>query len=97
MTIFVTQHIRDKVGLSWGEEYVVGLVEKTEPITTSRILALVTKQGAMNQTTAQRHIKSAVNKKLINKFQEQDDGIRVYHELTDKGKKLMQELRNGVS
>ena len=96
MTIFVTQHIRDKVNLSWGEEYVLGLVEKTEPITTTRLLSLVSKQRAMVATTAQTNMKSAIDKKLIIKRKDTEDGRVVHYTLTDKGKKLMQELRNAV-
>ena len=96
MTIFVTQHIRDKVGLSLGEEYVLGLVEKTEPITTTRLLSLVSKQRAMVATTAQTNMKSAIDKKLIIKRKDTEDGRVVHYTLTDKGKKLMQELRNAV-
>jgi len=96
MTIFVTQHIRDKVGLSWGEEYVIGLVEKTEPITTTRLLSLVSKQRAMVSTTAQTNMKSAIAKKLISKRKDTEDGRVVHYTLTDKGKKLMQELRDAV-
>jgi repressor of nif and glnA expression len=96
MTIFATQHIRDKMGVSWGEEYVIGLVEKTEPITTTRLLALVNKQGAMVATTAQYHVKLAIEKKLIRKYNEPDDKRSVYHALTDKGKKFMEDLRDAV-
>jgi len=96
MTIFATQHIRDEVGVSWGEEYVIGLVEKTEPITTTRLLALVNKQGAMVSTTAQYHVNSAIAKKLMRKYNESDDKRSVYHALTDKGREFMKELRNAV-
>jgi DNA-binding MarR family transcriptional regulator len=96
MTIFATQHIRDKAGVAWGEEYVIGLVEKTEPITTTRLHALINKQSAMVTTTANYHIKNAINKKLIYKHNDPEDKRLVYHSLTEKGRKLMEDLRNAV-
>jgi len=94
MTIFATQHIRDKADISWGEEYVLGLVEMTEPINTTRIQALVLKQGAMVYSTAQYHIEQAIAKSFIRKHKDKEDGRIVYHSLTEKGKKLMEKLRD---
>ena len=72
------------------------MYKRQEPITTTRLLALVNKQGAMVATTAQYHVNSAVAKKLMHKYNESDDKRSVYHALTDKGREFMKELRNAV-
>jgi DNA-binding MarR family transcriptional regulator len=97
MTIFVTQHIRDKAGITWGEDYVLGLIDKTAPTTASRIVDLVKKQKAMTPPTAYKYIAILTTKKLISRKDDAQDKRMFNYSLTEKGKKLMESLRNGVS
>jgi DNA-binding MarR family transcriptional regulator len=96
MTLFVTQHIRDKAGITWGEDYILGLVEKTAPTTASRIVDLVKKQKAMTPPTVYKYIASLATKKLISRKYDTQDKRMINYSLTEKGNKLMESLRNAV-
>ena len=96
MSVFDNQHVRSKHELSWGEDYVLGLVSKTEPITFSRVLELVKKQDVMAGPTTNRYLGMLVEKKLLVKKPDEHDLRLVYFCTTEKGKRLLQELRNAV-
>lgn len=96
MSIFDAQYARQKHDLSWGEDYFLGLISRTEPITYSRILDLVTKQEVMANPTMNRYLKKLVEKNLVEKKPDEDDQRLVYFCTTKEGKQLIKEIRDAV-
>ena len=96
MSIFDAQYIRDGAGLSWGEDYVLGLLDSTAPTTYSRIAALVNKQKALTSASANKYLKMLVEKDLVRKTDDKKDLRIVHYTLTGKGEKLVKELKHAV-
>jgi DNA-binding MarR family transcriptional regulator len=96
MSIFDAQYIRDKTGLSWGEDYVLGLIDSTSPTTYSRIAALANKQKAVSPPSANKYLKSLFYKGLVLKAADKKDRRVVHYTLTAKGEKLVKELKDAV-
>lgn len=93
MNAFKTQTIRAKHKLTMQEEYVLGIINELEPISTTRILNLANKQDVMSPATAHKYLKNLERKKLIHKIKAED---RRMHEMATTGKGLivLEELRN---
>ena len=93
MNAFKTQTIRAKHKLTMQEEYVLGIINELEPISTMRILNLANKQDVMSPATAHKYLKNLERKKLIHKIKAED---RRMHEMATTGKGLivLEELRN---
>ena len=96
MSVFDAQYIRDKTGLSWGEDYVLGLIDSTAPTIYSRIASLVNKQKAVTSASANKYLKSLVEKGLVSRTADKKDQRMIQYTLTTKGEKLMESLRNAV-
>lgn len=93
MNAFKTQTIRAKHKLTMQEEYVLGIINELEPISTTRILNLAEKQNVMSPATTHKYLKQIERKKLIHKIKAED---RRMHEMATTGKGLivLEELRN---
>lgn len=93
MNTFKTQTIRAKHKLTMQEEYVLGIINELEPISTTRILNLAEKQDVMSPATTHKYLKNLERKKLIHKIKAED---RRMHEMATTGKGLivLEELRN---
>ena len=93
MNAFKTQTIRAKHKLTMQEEYVLGIINELEPISTTRILNLAEKQDVMSPATTHKYLKNLERKKLIHKIKAED---RRMHEMATTGKGLivLEELRN---
>lgn len=96
MSIFDAQYIRQKNNLSWGEDYVLGLIDKASPITTSRAIALGEKLCGLTGCTIQKKLNSIVTRGYAEKNHDKDDKRLVVYTLTDKGKRLVRSLRDAV-
>jgi len=96
MSIFDAQYIRDSAGLSWGEDYVLGLIDSTSPTIYSRIAALVNKQKAVTSASANKYLKSLVEKGLVLRTADKKDMRLIHYTLTAKGEKMIKELKNAV-
>lgn len=93
MNTFKTQTIRAKHKLTMQEEYVLGIINELEPISTTRILNLAEKQDVMSPATAHKYLKNLERKKLVHVIKAED---RRMHEMATTGKGLivLEELRN---
>lgn len=96
MSVFDGQHIRNRLNLVWGEDYVLGLIDKTAPTTSTRILDLVKKQGVMSVSTGQKYLKSLIDRKLVTRKADDEDKRTATFNPTEKGKTIMKELRDAV-
>ena len=93
MNAFKTQTIRAKHKLTMQEEYVLGIINELEPISTTRILNLAEKQDVMSPATTHKYLKNLERKKLIYKIKAED---RRMHEMatTGKGTIFLEELKH---
>ena len=75
------------------EEYVLGIINELEPISTTRILNLAEKQDVMSPATTHKYLKNLERKKLVHVIKAED---RRMHEMATTGKGLivLEELRN---
>jgi DNA-binding MarR family transcriptional regulator len=96
MSIFDSQYVRSKLGLSWGEDYVLGLIASTAPTTYSRIGAVAVKHKAMSNVSAYKYVHILMDKKLITKSVDAEDKRLKEYTLTEKGKKMIKELQDAV-
>lgn len=96
MSIFNSQYVRSKLGLTWGEDYVLGLIASTAPTTYSRISALVNKQKTMSAVSAYKYVHILMDKKLVSKTVDEEDKRLKGYALTEKGKKMIKELSDAV-
>jgi len=96
MSIFDAQYIRDRAGLSWGEDYVLGLINSTAPTIYSRIAYLVNKQKALTSASANKYLKMLVEKDLVRRTPDKKDLRLIHYTLTGKGEKLVKELKDAV-
>ena len=93
MNAFKTQTIRAKHKLTMQEEYVLGIINELEPISTTRILNLAEKQDVMSPATTHKYLKQLQRKKFVHVIKAED---RRMHEMATTGKGLivLEELRN---
>lgn len=93
MNTFKTQTIRAKHKLTMQEEYVLGIINELEPISTTRILNLAEKQNVMSPATTHKYLKQLQRKKFVQVIKAED---RRMHEMATTGKGLivLEELRN---
>ena len=93
MNAFKTQAIRAKHKVSLNEEYVLGMVNQLQPISTTRILNLAEKQEVMSPATAHKYLKQVERKKLVHRIKSEDGRTREFAP-TGKGMVFLEELRH---
>ena len=93
MNAFKTQTIRAKHKLTMQEEYVLGIINELEPISTTRILNLAEKQDVMSPATTHKYLKQLQRKKFVHVIKAEDSRVRE-HSPTGKGLVVLEELRN---
>ena len=96
MSIFDAQYIRDGAGLSWGEDYVLGLLDSTAPTTYGRVTSLVNKQKALTSASVNKYLKMLVAKELVTKTVDKKDLRVLHYTLTVKGEKLLEKIKHAV-
>lgn len=96
MSIFDAQYIRQKHDLSWGEDFVLGLIDRTAPISVTRAVDLGTKMGGLTNGTIQKKVRSVIEKGLVTKQKDAEDARLVMFVLTEKGKRLVRSIRDAV-
>ena len=89
--IFITQKVRHKHGVSWEEEYILGLIAHSQRLNVSEVIAA--SNQVMTQATAHKYLTQLVDKQLIKHNIGDDKRIKVLT-LTPKGEKIIKELAN---
>jgi DNA-binding MarR family transcriptional regulator len=85
----MTQPVRKKHGVSWEEEYILGLVDHTENVTVSKVLELA--KEAMTQATTHKYLTQLIDKRMLEHIVGDDRRIKVLG-LTKAGIKFLNEL-----
>jgi len=91
VNIYMTQPVRKKHGVSWEEEYILGLVDHAESATVSKVLELA--KEAMTQATTHKYLTQLIDKRMLEHIVGDDRRIKVLG-LTKAGTKYLNELSN---
>lgn len=91
MNAYLTQTIRDKHGIDWQEEYILGLVNHTKTIRVTHVLT--TAFEVMTHATAHKYLTQLINKGLLKHDIGNDKRIKML-KLTPKGDKVIKEIAN---
>ena len=91
MNIYMTQPVRKKHGVSWEEEYILGLVDHAESATVSKVLELA--KESMTQATAHKYLTQLIDKRMVEHIVGKDRRIKVLG-LTKAGTKFLNEMSN---
>jgi len=94
MNAFKTQTTRAKYKLCLQEEYVLGMINELEPISTMRILSLANKQDVMSPATTHKYLKNLERKKLVHRVKPIEDKRMYEFAPTGKGIVLLEELKH---
>ena len=89
MNIYMTQPVRKKHGVSWEEEYILGLVDHTENVSVSKVLSIA--KEAMTQATTHKYLTQLIDKGMLKHNIGDDRRIKVLG-LTKAGIKYLDEL-----
>lgn len=89
MNIYMTQPVRKKHGVSWEEEYILGLVDHAENATVSKVLELA--KEAMTQATTHKYLTQLIDKRMVEHIVGDDKRIKVLG-LTKAGFKFLNEI-----
>ena len=89
MNIYMTQPVRKKHGVSWEEEYILGLVDHAENASVSKVLSLA--KEAMTQATTHKYLTQLIDKRMVEHIVGDDRRIKVLG-LTKAGIKFLNEI-----
>ena len=94
MNAYETQALRFKNRIVWQDEYIIGMVGKEEPLSTTGVFKIAEAENVMSQATTHKYLKRVVAKKFVQEKSVKSD--RRAHELTltEKGKNFLQEIKN---
>lgn len=92
---YTTQSIRDRYGLCWNEEYILGLLLKEGEIKTADVLNIADRNRVMSPATTHKYLISLTKRKFVNKKRDKVDS-RIFH-LTPSVNALhfLEEINNG--
>ena len=89
MNIYMTQPVRKKHGVSWEEEYILGLVDHTENVSVSKVLSIA--KEVMTEATTHKYLTQLIDKRMVEHLVGDDRRIKVLG-LTKAGFKFLNEL-----
>jgi len=93
MNLYQTQPVRDKHGISWHEEYLLGVIAAIQNGFITYIMEIATE--VMAEATAHKSLTKLVEREYLNQERSKTDRRYVSITLTDKGRTFLKELQNG--
>lgn len=93
MNIYMTQPVRNKHGLCWEEEYLLGLVDHADRVKVMEVLS--TAKEVMTHATAHKYLTQLLDKKYLKHIVGDDKRIKML-ELTRSGIRYLDEV-SGVA
>lgn len=94
MNAFKTQMIRNKYHITMQEEYILGMVNMLEPMSTMRVLGIAEKQDTMSPATTHKYLMSLHRKRLLCRANDKKDKRALEFTVSAKGKQILEELKN---
>lgn len=95
MNAYDTQQVRTRYRVTWQEEYIIGMVNRESPIGTMGVLKLAENQAVMSPATTHKYLTKVVGKKFISEHAVKADKRSVTFNITEKGKKFLEEMKHG--
>ena len=92
---YTTQSIRDRYGLCWNEEYILGMLVSRGDIKTADVLNTANENRVMSPATTHKYLVNLTKRKFVNKKRDKADS-RIFN-LTPSGNALhfLEEINNG--
>lgn len=87
--LYETQPVRKKHGLSWEEEYILGLVANAKSVKVSAVLGI--SNEVMTQATTHKYLTQLLDKEYVKHDVVEDRRVKPV-KLTAKGQKFIKEL-----
>ena len=89
--IFITQKVRHKHGVSWEEEYILGLIAHSQRLNVSEVIAA--SNQVMTQATTHKYLTQLIDKDYLKHDHKIDRRVKIVL-LTAKGEKYIREIAN---
>jgi DNA-binding MarR family transcriptional regulator len=94
MNAYETQAVRHRHKIGWQDEYIVGMVNREQPLNTTGVFKIAEAEGVMSQATTHKYLKRVVAKKFVQEKAVKLDKRTLELTLTEKGKHFLQEIKN---
>lgn len=94
MNAYQSKEVRKKYKATWQEEFIVGMIAHLGLMSTKRVLLETGYDGLMSPATAHKYLHQAIKKKLLTLKQSRSDGRAVEIDITEKGKKFLDEIKH---
>jgi DNA-binding MarR family transcriptional regulator len=94
MNAYETQALRFKSRVVWQDEYVIGMINKEAPLSTSGVFKIAEADNVMSQATTHKYLKRVVAKKFVQEKTVKTDRRSNELTLTEKGKHFLEELKH---
>jgi DNA-binding MarR family transcriptional regulator len=94
MNAYETQALRFKNRVVWQDEYIIGMVNKEAPLSTTGVFKIAEAEGVMSQATTHKYLKRVVAKKFVQEKSVKADRRANELTLTEKGKHFLQEIKD---
>ena len=97
MNAFESQHIRNKYGIDWLSEYIIGMINTLGAMNTTRILAMCERHKIMSSATAHKYLNSAFDRKQLLQKRNKENKRGVEFTVASKGVQFLEELKHGTN
>ena len=94
MNAYETQALRFKNRVGWQDEYIIGMVSKEQPLSTTGVFKIAEAEGVMSQATTHKYLKRVVAKKFVQEKVVKVDRRANELTITEKGKHFLQEIKD---
>jgi DNA-binding MarR family transcriptional regulator len=94
MNAYETQALRFKNRVVWQDEYIIGMVSKEQPLSTTGVFKIAEAEGVMSQATTHKYLKRVVAKKFVQEKVVKVDRRANELTITEKGKHFLQEIKD---
>lgn len=94
MNAYETQTLRFKNRVVWQDEYIIGMISKEAPLSTTGVFKIAEAENVMSQATTHKYLKRVVAKKFVQEKSVKEDRRANELTLTEKGKHFIQEIKD---
>jgi DNA-binding MarR family transcriptional regulator len=91
---YATQALRFKNRIGWQDEYIIGMVGKEAPLTTTGVFKIAEAENVMSQATTHKYLKRVVAKKFVQEKSVKVDKRANELTLTEKGRNFLEEIKH---
>jgi hypothetical protein len=92
---YTTQSIRDRYGLCWNEEYILGMLFNRGEIKTADVLNTANENRVMSPATTHKYLINLTKRKFVNKKRDKSDSRICYLTPSVNAVHFLEEINNG--